>query len=166
MGRRFTEQELRQHRDRWFETVRTRPEVLLREASQPSETGPLEALFGELDFNLRIVSDKPDVGYPPLENGQFRRAMAMNALSALPDDARAAVYEAYRATAMVNRHFDVLLNLRVANSDHAATEKVRNELRDGLRDTLIPSAMTHLRDALGQGSSSAGPEHAVQTATR
>jgi hypothetical protein len=32
MGRRFTLEELRQHRDRWFTTVRDRPEILIRAA--------------------------------------------------------------------------------------------------------------------------------------
>lgn len=76
MGRSFTSDELRQHRDNWFATVRDRPEVLIRAARSQSETGPLEALLAELDFNRLAVSGNPNEGFPPLAVNQFERAIA------------------------------------------------------------------------------------------
>src|SRR5688572_2035658 len=64
MGRRFTADELKEHRDRWFAIVRDRPEVLLRASQTQTETGPLEALLAELDFNRLAVSGNANEGFP------------------------------------------------------------------------------------------------------
>jgi hypothetical protein len=51
MGRKFTADELKMHRDRWMATVREHSDVLVRAAQTLTETGPLEALFSEMEFN-------------------------------------------------------------------------------------------------------------------
>src|SRR5436853_7323377 len=92
----------------------------------------------------------PSQRHPPLELHQFRRAIATNALSALPDEARSAVHDAYRLVALINQFFDRLLHLRVAAGDYQATEKQRNIFRDQL-DKSLPVAVHHLREALVVG---------------
>src|SRR5687768_566859 len=62
MGRRFSAAELVIRRDRWFDVVRDRPEVLLAASQSQSETGPLEALLAELEFNLASVSGHSEEG--------------------------------------------------------------------------------------------------------
>jgi hypothetical protein len=76
MGRSFTAAELKEHRNRWFAIVRDRPEVLIRAAQTQTETGPLEGLLAELDFNRMSVWGNLDEGFPPLVERQFERAIA------------------------------------------------------------------------------------------
>jgi hypothetical protein len=112
MGRRFTPDELRHHRDGWLKTVRDRPEVLIRAAQTQTETGPLEALLAELDFNLIAVSDGTlEEGFPLLATEQFRRAIATNALAALPEDSRQSVHRAYGLMTRVNYHFEEMARM-------------------------------------------------------
>jgi hypothetical protein len=152
MGRHFTPDELRQHRDGWFRIVRDRPEVLLRAAQAQTETGPLEALLAELSYNQVAVSGNPDEGFPPLITSQFERAIATNALDALPAAVRAEVQQAYVLTHRVNYHFTELAAMeRTGGSGgaFAATQNARNALRARLVE-MLPSALAALEEALGK----------------
>jgi hypothetical protein len=154
MGRRFTPDELQQHRDRWFQTVRERPEVLIRAAQTQTETGPLEALLAELDFNRMAVSGNPNEGFPVLATEQFRRAIATNALAALPDSFRESVHRAYGLMIRVNYHFEEMARMERtggAGGAFAATQQERNKLRAQLVD-VIPIVINNLERALGQAT--------------
>ncbi len=156
MGRRFSPPELRQHRDEWFRTVAERPEVLLRAAQVQSETGPLEALLAELDFNRVAVSGNPNEGFPPLVTSQFERAIATNAFTALPPTVRAVVQRIYVLIHRVNYHFTEMAGMeRTGGSGgaFAATQNVRNDLRRELADA-IPGTLAALGTALGRSAES------------
>ena len=150
MGRRFTPSELRRHQEQWFGVVREHPEKLLGASRMTTESGPLEALLAELGFNLRLVAGAEGTDYPPLEVSQFRRAIAANALAVLPPDADAAVSRVYGAVGRINYQFERLLHLTVDETAYKPTVKVRNELRNALRDQLIPHALEALESALGK----------------
>jgi hypothetical protein len=92
MGRKFTERELREHRDQWLQLVRERPEHLIRAAVRCSETGPLEALLAELADNA-VVVDGANGPIPAVK--QFERAISANALSALSVDVRNEIHLVY-----------------------------------------------------------------------
>ncbi|HJZ97004.1 MAG TPA: HNH endonuclease signature motif containing protein, partial [Candidatus Solibacter sp.] len=112
MGRRFTAAELKEHRNRWFTIVRDRPEVLIRAAHSQAETGPLEALLAELEFNRIAVSDgTPDEDFPVLATEQFRRAIATNALAALAPSVRESVHRVYGLVVRVNYHFEEMARM-------------------------------------------------------
>jgi hypothetical protein len=165
MGRRFSPAELRRHRDEWFRTVDDRPEVLLRAAHVQTETGPLEALLAELDYNGVAVSGTPDEGFPPLATSQFERAIATNALAALPPGVRSNVQRTYVLIHRVNYHFTEMAGMeRTGGSGgaFAATQNVRNELRATLT-TAIPEAFAALATALGQLAGSGETESAERT---
>ena len=58
-------------------------------AQTQTETGPLEALLAELEFNRIAVNDgTQDENFPVLATEQFRRAIATNALAALVPSVR------------------------------------------------------------------------------
>jgi hypothetical protein len=71
MGRSFSAEELRLHRDQWFATVKENPEVLIRAAQTQTEAGPLQALLAELDFNRIAVVHNIQESCPPLSSRSF-----------------------------------------------------------------------------------------------
>jgi hypothetical protein len=157
MGRRFTPSELRLHREAWFKTVAERPDILLRSAQAQSETGPLEAVLAELDYNRVAVSGRHDEGFPPLATAQFERAIATNALAALPDAVRRSVQEVYVIIHRVNYHFTELARMdRQGGSGgaFAATQNVRNDLRAQLVQ-MIPTSVAALERSLGRSATDA-----------
>jgi len=147
MGRRFTARELHQHRDKWLQLVRDRPEHLIRAAERNSETGPLEAVLAELAYNL-VVVDGANGPVPAVK--QFERAIGANALSALSPGARDYVHRVYvRLNELVRLNL-YLVNLGPTTGAADATSSVITDHRFVLRYTLIPQAVALLEDALGR----------------
>ena len=153
MGRRFTAAELKEHRDRWFAIVRDRPETLIRAARTQTETGPLEALLAELEFNRLAVTDgAPDEGFPVLATEQFRRAIATNSLAALDASVRESVHRAYGLMSRVNYHFEEMARMDRSGGSGGAWAGARQErtkLKLSLRE-LIPIVTENLEKALGR----------------
>jgi hypothetical protein len=152
MGRRFTAAELTLHRDRWFEVVQTRPEVLMRASRTDNQTGPLEAMLAELNFNRLAVSGPLDEAFPPLVEKQFERAIAANALVALPGSTREAVYRVYRLVRLVNARFTEMVAIdrsrAVIPGVFRAAEDERKKERAQLVE-LLPRVIQQLENALG-----------------
>lgn len=159
MGRRFTAGELLEHRNRWFAVVRDRPEVLVRAARSQTETGPLEALLSELEFNrLAVFEGTLDENFPPLGTEQFHRAIATNALAALEPGMREGLNRTYGLMIRINYHFDEMARMDRSGGAggawaHAKAE--RTKLRGHLRE-LIPRMIDSLERALGRGDAAAG----------
>lgn len=151
MGRRFSREELVLHRSQWFSVVAERPDVLLRSAAAQTETGPLEALLAELDYNRVAVSGRADEGFPPLVTSQFDRSIASNALMALPSAVRVSVQEVYVLIHRINYHFQEMAAMDRTGGGggaFAATQSARNELRAKLVHD-IPVGIKALAEALG-----------------
>ena len=152
MGRRFTPGELREHRERWFATVREHPEVLIRAAQSQTEAGPLEALIAELHYNHFVVSQSPDEGYPPLASEQFHRAIATNALAALADGVREAIHRVYFLVSQVNYHFEEMASMDRSGGrggPWAGAKEKRDKIRGCLTES-IPNAIEQLELSLGR----------------
>lgn len=149
MGRSFSAEELRQLRERWFAIVRKQPDVLIRARHAQSDVGPLQAMLGELEYNLVAVSGDPAAGFPPLATDQFRRAISANALAALPKTARITILHTYVIVNRVNYHFQELARMDRTGASFAATQSVRNDLRQTLHQTQIPEAIVALESCLG-----------------
>jgi hypothetical protein len=150
MGRRFTAGELKDHRNRWFAIVKERPEVLIRAAQTQTETGPLEALLAELNFNKLAISGRLDEGFPPLREQQFDRAIATNAIAAVPQ--REALQRAYVLIRLVNYQFDEMKTIDRAGGRGSAYQGVqgeRNKNREHLVE-LLPLVIDQLECALGR----------------
>jgi hypothetical protein len=132
--------------------VRDHPEVLLRAAQTQSETGPLEALLAELEFNRIAVFDGTlDENFPVLATEQFRRAIATNALSALAPGVRESVHRVYGLMVRVNYHFEEMARMDRsggAGGAWAGARQERTKLRGHLRES-IPRVIQNLRNALG-----------------
>jgi HNH endonuclease len=117
MGRKFTAPELKKLRDQWFETVKNHAEVLIRAAQSITETGPLQALLAELDFNRMAVRVDKTVGCPPLHDKQFERAIATNALEALDKETRESIQSLYVRIARFNHALDELARMQRIKED-------------------------------------------------
>jgi hypothetical protein len=153
MGRRFTPAELKLYRDRWFEVVRTRPEALIRGSRKQTQTGPLEAMLAELNFNKIAVDGPLDEAFPPLIERQFERAIATNSLAALPDSTREAISRVYRLVRLVNARFEEMVAMDRGGGrggSFAATQAERNKERSQLLEVL-PRVIDQLEQALGRG---------------
>ncbi len=154
MGRRFTSEELRRDRDRWFATLREHPEVLIRAAQTQTATGPLESLLAELEFNRIAVFDGTlDENFPVLATDQWKRAIATNALAALPSGIRESVHRTYGLVARVNYHFEEMAGMERtggAGGAWAGARQERTRLRGLLRES-IPRVIDNLERALGRG---------------
>lgn len=156
MGRRFTARELRKLRDDWFDTVASRPEVLIRAAQTLSETGPLQALLAELAFNSVAVRGDKTLGVPPLHVKQFERAIATNALAALDTVTREGIHSLYACILRLNYALDELARMQRFKVGPEVLNHIpvipaldaRNALRKLIAET-IPGAMLLLARALG-----------------
>src|SRR5437867_102376 len=84
MGRHFSQAELLEHKRRWLEICRVRPDVLVQSARRSAEAGPLEALLSELEYNLVLLTgDDHQHDYATPVVSQFDRALAANVLASL-----------------------------------------------------------------------------------
>jgi hypothetical protein len=105
-GRRYTAEELKQHKEQWIEICQSKPEALLS-ARRSRDVGPIQALVGELDFNL-VACRRTGAALPPcrLRDEQLRRAIAEGALAVLVEDLRIVILEAYVAIGRYNQVLD------------------------------------------------------------
>lgn len=153
-GRHFTTDELRLLKERWLRLCREQPELLIQAAQrQSTETGPLEALLAELEYNVVVVGGAQDEGFPQLAARQFERAIATNAFSPLATELRQELFELYKLIHEINRLVDKLTHLTISDGRSVAlsnsTESVARQHRDRLgRD--LPLAVQHLASALGK----------------
>jgi hypothetical protein len=97
MGRRFSRAELHEHKHRWLEICRERPEVIIQAGRRAADTGPLEALLSELRYNSVLLSGEDHrTDYATPSAAQFERAVAANALAALPRETESSVFLVYK----------------------------------------------------------------------
>lgn len=93
-GRKFTEEELLEHRRQWLEVCKKHPESLIA-APRDSDIGPLEGMLLELEFNKSIVSRmtegsvswQENIGCG-LHNKEYMRAVEEGSLLLLTDEIR------------------------------------------------------------------------------
>lgn len=101
-GRKFTPEELRQHKGQWLAICQQDPSALVA-PSRAADVGPLQALIDELAFNQRIASrpGSQDQG-GHFHDQQFRRAIEQGSIAILRDEIKDRVLEAYAAMAAAN----------------------------------------------------------------
>jgi hypothetical protein len=140
-------------KDEWLGLGRTRPEVLIQAALRmPTETGPLEALLAELEYDLVVVGGALDQGFPQL-GAEFDRAIGVNALAPRDGELRSRLLETYKLVNDTNRLIEKLTHLTAQEqrgaSMYRSTDKVLRENRERLRAEL-PPAIAALGSALGR----------------
>lgn len=114
-GRKFTPEELRNHKKQWLEICETRPEIFL-EASRNTDIGPLQGLLDELDHNLVISGEFSGgtMGFLFREE-QIERAIREGVLSTVDDTLRQELSKAYGAISRANQLMRSLLTRESTN---------------------------------------------------
>ena len=149
MGRHFSEHELREHKRRWLEICREHPEVIVQSGRKNAETGPLEALLSELEYNsVLLTGDDHRNDYATMVAAQFDRAIAANAFMSVEPAARERLFRTYKS---ISETAD-LVRARMAHrpgSDPYNT--ISNQIRDrrALLRGEVPNAIAALKLALG-----------------
>jgi hypothetical protein len=158
-GRRFRAEELREHKRRWIDLVANSPSALIAAAQQQAETGPLEALLAELEYNLVAATLPSREGFPPFAVRQFDRTIATNAIAALPENTRRKLLNLYGFMNRLNYHLQEMIAVDRSGGHGSAYASVK-DVAGRLRDGLVPSireVIPLLATALGRSEESAPP---------
>ena len=146
-GRKFTADELREHKKQWLSICETKPDVLV---SQPREdsVGPLSSLIDELEYNLSACQS--EFRGAALRDGQFEKAIEAGAISVVDESLKSALYEAYAKVTQVNARVSAETNQDVKmKSQGTATMNANEALRDA--PDKIKAAHDQLLAFLGAG---------------
>jgi len=109
-GRKYTEEELREHKRQWLHICENRPEIF----AQPlpaSESGPLGSLVDELEYNRTACKCSEAV----LSVQKFNEAMRRGAISFLDSDLKESINSAYARINQLNHWFDLLAHQEVGH---------------------------------------------------
>jgi hypothetical protein len=100
-GRKFTAEELRQHKNQWLSICKDKPEIFV-EAFHTSGVGPLNSLIDELEYNLKACICLGSL----LHAQQFKEAIRKGAISFLEPDLKNIIYAAYTEISHLNQLHD------------------------------------------------------------
>jgi hypothetical protein len=98
-GRKFTPEELQQHKTQWLAVCDTMPAQFLNEhRTADVEVGPVQALIDEIEFNLAAArTGAKQLSGCPLKDEQFARVVRSGSLSLLQPKLKATIINAYVA---------------------------------------------------------------------
>lgn len=136
-GRKYTAEELREHKAQWLEICRTRPETFVN-AHRNADVGPLQALIDELEFNL--AASRQQTGNEPgcpFQDAQFLRATREGAISVLDERLKQSIIEAYIQMGLANQSITSVLN----------TPRGTNLWHPGAAQKLSAEAGPYINDA-------------------
>jgi hypothetical protein len=151
MGRHFSKEELQEHKRRWLEICRERPEVLVHSSRQNSQSGPLEALLSELEYNeVLVTGDDHRNDYVTLAAGQFDRAIAANALSSLEPTVQEQIFRTYKLITGIADLLQSRFVQRPGSSPYVELSRQIGNMRRRLREEL-EATVGALRGSLGIG---------------
>ena len=151
MGRHFSQIELTEHKRRWLEICRERPDVLIQANRRSAETGPLEAVLAELEYNqILLTGDNYHEDYATPQASQFDRAIAANAVASLEPAVREQLFRTYKS---IGETADMIRSRLAQSPGGNAYNVLSNRIRDRrvrLRDELTAASLI-LKAALGIG---------------
>jgi hypothetical protein len=104
-GRRFTERELRTHKEQWLKICDNNPGIF-SQPFQSSDTGPLNSLIDELEYNIKACECLGS----SLSISQFNEALRRGAISLLEPDLKDKINSAYSETSHLNQLFSAFIN--------------------------------------------------------
>ena len=109
-GRKFTHEELKQHKKQWLEICQNQPEVLVKTFMR-SDVGPLQSLIDELEFNQKVaeLTELKEIGCI-FHDYQFKRAIQLGSVATLKDELKKSIIDAYVSMGKANQHISMALN--------------------------------------------------------
>jgi hypothetical protein len=139
-GRKFTQNELRQHKDQWLKICAEKPEIILL-ATWDRDVGPLQALVDEMDFNKVVAREQKQGAL--FQNAQFNRAIQEGMISILLEDLKKSILAAYVTMSRYNQQLLAAMNEDVKTRQWSeANSKAREALIEA--HPLIDSAYKDL----------------------
>lgn len=111
-GRKFTARELKGHREQWLDICKTHPELLTL-ATSSADSGPIQGMLDELEFNLTI-GKRLDAGSFGVQfrDEQLKRALREGTMAMLPEDLKETVSMAYAVISRTNQKAARLANIQ------------------------------------------------------
>ena len=137
-GRKFTERELRGHKEQWLRICENNPGIL-SQPFQSSDAGPLNSLVDEMEYNRRAGA----IWGSSLSTSQFNEALRRGAISLLEPDLKYKINLAYSKTTRLNRLFYAL-----SNEDQRERVQGYNEEKIRKYTPETQEAITNARDSL------------------
>lgn len=134
-GRKFSNEELLEHKRQWLEICSSNPGVLVS-APRDRDVGPLEGMVLELKFNLDtaqlVTGSEPwqDKIGCALLMGQYQKAIEEGTLLLIPDSLRKTLNRAYFEVGKVNSFIAMYTSTRPEGNAFA---EATNRLLDSLR---------------------------------
>src|SRR4051812_40926175 len=109
-GRKYGEDELRYHKERWVKSCKEQPEILLTTHGVTDQSGPLQGLINELEFNLTVAENSklPNIECQ-FKHRQFDRAIEEGAIALLEPTTRDMIYKTYHALGGANERLSALV---------------------------------------------------------
>jgi hypothetical protein len=104
-GRKFTPDELAEHKVQWLDICAKKPESLLS-AARDGDVGPLQALVDELEYNKTVAqqSSSETSRGALFHESQFLRAIQEGMVAVLAEPLKSAILAAYAAMSRANQH--------------------------------------------------------------
>ena len=158
-GRKFSPDELRDHKEQWLKICEESPGALLM-PQRPYDVGPIQALIDELEFNAEVSNLTADdtIGALFLVS-QFERSISEGLFSLLPDEVRKPISATYATLMRANMHLKKMATMPWGGSGsawhHAYTFAVKTIERS---QTEIPKAYETLLTHLGHTKENAEPD--------
>lgn len=105
-GRKFTEEELLEHKNQWIKICVTHPEAMIV-APRDTDIGPLEGMLLELEFNQTVLDQITNGSWQEsigssLHNREYMRAVEQGSLLLLQEDLRTTINKAYSGVNQIN----------------------------------------------------------------
>lgn len=150
-GRKYTENELLNHKKQWLSLCKERPEILVG-SPRDRDIGPLEGMVLELEFNLKAAK-LAEGAYPwervgaSLKYSQYEKAISEGAMILLSDDVKEKIMMAYLYIIRANNFNSTCISVGPIGS---AYDKARDDLINTLRKNVpvIEEALNSLKDFL------------------
>lgn len=134
-GRKFTNEELINHKKQWLEVCKNHPEALIS-APRDSDVGPLEGMLMELEHNNEVlklidegISWKDIIGCR-LRDNEFNRSIEQGSLLLVSDEIREVLHEAYSKIGQINTYVNIYSNTPPEGNANA---EATNQLLDSYR---------------------------------
>jgi hypothetical protein len=112
-GRKFTSEELTEHKAQWLKVCADKPESMLS-AARDGDVGPLQALVDELEYNGTVVqqsqSSNESTRGALFHESQFLRAIQEGMISVLAESLKSAILAAYASISCANQHIPAEVN--------------------------------------------------------
>jgi hypothetical protein len=135
-GRKFTETELRKHKEQWLSICEKKPEIFAQALSS-SEVGPLNSLVDELEYNLEACECSESL----LSVKQFDEAIRRGAISFLEHSLKDTINSAYAKINQLNRWFDSLTHQDIGS--HRGVSNVNTHIRKVKPETKSAIEQAH-----------------------